>query len=97
MANNRMYLVYEPTGLAIALGKRMGWGWYVSNAADKPFPQFMNDFYDLAISECEGDQDAFIIVKETDDIWELLPEAEANVPRGLLRFRRVSGKEEIHA
>ena len=28
MANNRMYLVYRPTGDCVYLGKRMGWGWY---------------------------------------------------------------------
>ena len=28
MANNRMFLVYRPTGDAVFLGKRMGWGWY---------------------------------------------------------------------
>lgn len=30
MANNRMFLVHLPTGLAALLGKRMGWGWYMS-------------------------------------------------------------------
>lgn len=30
MANNRMFLVHLPTGLAALLGKRMGWGWYIS-------------------------------------------------------------------
>ena len=29
MANNRMFLVHLPTGLAAPLGKRMGWGWYI--------------------------------------------------------------------
>lgn len=28
MANNRMYLVHRPTGLAVFLGKRMEYGWY---------------------------------------------------------------------
>jgi hypothetical protein len=28
MANNRLFLVYRPTGAAVLLGKRMGWGWY---------------------------------------------------------------------
>lgn len=28
MANNRMYLVFRPTGDAVLLGKRLGWGWY---------------------------------------------------------------------
>lgn len=29
MANNRMYLKYNPTGEKVLLAKRMGWGWYV--------------------------------------------------------------------
>lgn len=28
MANNRMFLIHQPTGLAIIIGKHMGWGWY---------------------------------------------------------------------
>ena len=28
MADNRMYLVHRPTGLAVLLGKSLGWGWY---------------------------------------------------------------------
>lgn len=32
MANNRMFLVHVPTGLAVYLGRRMAWGWY--NHAD---------------------------------------------------------------
>lgn len=28
MANNRMFLVYRPTGDAVYLGKRMAHGWY---------------------------------------------------------------------
>ena len=28
MANNRMFLVYRPTGDAVFLGKRLGRGWY---------------------------------------------------------------------
>ena len=28
MANNRMFLLHRPSGKAVYLGKRMGWGWY---------------------------------------------------------------------
>ena len=31
MANNRMFLVHLPTGLAVFLGKRMGHGWYTTD------------------------------------------------------------------
>jgi len=33
MANNRMWLVHRPTGIAVMLGKRMGSYWY--NAPEK--------------------------------------------------------------
>lgn len=33
MANNRMFLVHIPTGLAAPLGKRNSWGWYVPDGA----------------------------------------------------------------
>jgi hypothetical protein len=28
MANNRMLLIHRPTGLAVVIGKHMGWRWY---------------------------------------------------------------------
>ena len=31
MANNRMFLVHRPSGLAVFLGKRMGHGWYTTD------------------------------------------------------------------
>ena len=31
MANNRMFLVHRPTGLAVFLGKRMGHEWYTTD------------------------------------------------------------------
>ena len=31
MADNRMYLVHRPTGLAIHLGNRMSFGWYTTS------------------------------------------------------------------
>lgn len=35
MANNRMFLVHLPTGLAAGLAKRMGWGWYTASSVDQ--------------------------------------------------------------
>lgn len=31
MANNRMWLIYKPTGHAVCLGKRMASGWYLTS------------------------------------------------------------------
>lgn len=41
MANNRLFLVHRPTGLAVFLGKRMLRGWYAIRE-DNP----LNDFFD---------------------------------------------------
>lgn len=35
MANNAMFLVHRPSGLAIRLSKRMGGGWYVGVGGDR--------------------------------------------------------------
>lgn len=63
MANNRMYLVYRPTGDAVFLGKRMGWGWY--NTPDDLAERVVNLF--KKIEECVPDgcsQDDFAIALE---------------------------------
>lgn len=36
MADNRMFLVHVPTGLAAPLGKRAGWGWRVADETRQP-------------------------------------------------------------
>ena len=65
MANNRMYLIHRPTGTAIMLGKRMGWGWY-----QPPTGEQMERFFEA--SE-EQRQDDFYIG------MECLDEANHNV------------------
>lgn len=85
-----MYLVHQPTGLAISLGKRMGWGWYVG---EKPHPEgpdhvIKNNFFNKCIEELDpGDsQDDFLVVLESDDGWQWVE----NLPLGLMRFRKVT-------
>ena len=62
MADNRMFLVHRPTCLAVMLGKRLGWGWYMP-----PDSGQLQIFYDH-LAEHGGhdidDQDDFILVKE---------------------------------
>lgn len=73
MANNRMFLVHRPTGLAVYLGKRMGWGWYDAPAH---LAEQMTLLYAVLESEYgyEGQQDAFQVAmespeSETEGIW----------------------------
>ncbi len=66
MANNRMFLVHVPTGLAVPLGKRMGWGWYMSDETQ----QKMGDRVALLFQVLEdkhgykGRQDDFAVALE---------------------------------
>lgn len=66
MANNRMFLVHVPTGLAAPLGKRMGWGWYMADETQKKMGdrvallfQVLEDEHDY-----EGRQDDFAVALE---------------------------------
>lgn len=63
MANNRMFLVHPPSGLAIFLGKRMGWGWY--SYKDDDIDDRLNKFYEtLEKHGYIGKQDAFCLAME---------------------------------
>ena len=63
MANNRMFLVYRPTGECVEIGSRMGWGW--SHRSD------INDKINALFDRCEqnsGDsQDDFFLAMESCD------------------------------
>lgn len=68
MANNRLWLVYRPTGKAVFLGKRMAEGWYnvpddVKERIEALFQhiqdergnrEYEQDDMTLAMEECEG-------------------------------------------
>ena len=65
MANNRLFLVYRPTGKAVFLGKRMAEGWYgvpddVKERIEALFahvfenPDASQDDLMLAMEECEA-------------------------------------------
>ncbi len=49
MANNRLLLVYRPTGRAMVIGKRMGTGWYSRGDILKR----LDAFFDEAETEWE--------------------------------------------
>ena len=69
MANNRMFLVYRPTGDAVFIGKRMGFGWYNSNV-EKVGEQIL-ELYEraenAALSNHDISQDDFGIAMESGE------------------------------
>ena len=67
-----MFLVHRPTGLAIYLGKRMGWGWY---GAPEDTGSELNRFYEYLERECGDGQDNFVLVNELDGVrWKYTDE-----------------------
>lgn len=66
MANNRLWLVYRPTGKAVFLGKRMGYGWYhvpqdvkarieaLFAHVEECYPDNSQDDFMLAMEECQA-------------------------------------------
>lgn len=66
MANNRMFLVYRPTGDAVFLGKRMGRGWYGTpkDLPEKILELFRRAKEAAAASERAFSQDDFAVALE---------------------------------
>ena len=69
MANNRMYLVHTPTGLAVFLGKRMAHGWYRNSISDTNAE--LTNLYEV-LDEMDppyaNDQDNFKVIFELDTL-----------------------------
>lgn len=67
MANNRMFLVHIPTGLAACLGKRMGWGWYIFKETEEILGGNVARLFEVLEHEYaygEGKQDDFAVALE---------------------------------
>lgn len=65
MANNRMFLVYRPTGDAVYLGKRMWWGWY---GTPEDLAQRIAELFEKAEKAAGGfSQDDFAIALENGE------------------------------
>jgi len=66
MANNRMWLIYKPTGHAVCLAKRMAQGWYIIQpetlgAAIERFLDAVDKAQIEARVLCNGGQDEFAL------------------------------------
>lgn len=69
MANNRMFLVYRPTGDCVLLGKRLATGWYTPSEDVKSISEKLTELFQKAEKECsEGKaQDDFCVAMELCD------------------------------
>jgi len=63
MANNRLYLVHEPSMVGAYIGKRMARGWYDGRNAGAS----LEELYEYVDSFHAETQDEYIVLKETDD------------------------------
>jgi len=67
MANNRMYLLHIPTGLAVYLGKRGSYGWCMGDQIEKNLGSNIALLYQVTDDmkcDYEGDQDDYVIALE---------------------------------
>ena len=86
MANNRMFLVHVPTGLAAPLGKRMGWGWYMHEETQQKMGDRVALLFDVLERNHDygdGRQDDFAVALEDAEgstlatgAWQYGPERE---------------------
>lgn len=66
MADNRMFLVHVPTGLAAPLGKRMVWGWHMSDGTQQKMGDRVALLFQILEEEhsYDGRQDDFAVALE---------------------------------
>lgn len=69
MANNRMFLVHEPSGIGLMLGKVLGQEWY-----KPPEQERFQEFYDYIYTTFGYGQEDFILVTESSENWACLHE-----------------------
>ncbi len=66
MANNRLYLIHEESGIAVMLGKRYESGWF-----DSPLSGKFERFFCKVFDETGHDgMDGFVLYQEITDDWE---------------------------
>lgn len=99
MANNRMFLVHIPTGLAAGLGKRMGWGWYMSDETQKKMGDRVALLFEVLEREYayEGNQDDFAVALEDSNNATLATGNWSYGPRrddGLVQLLMVTSNNE---
>ncbi len=90
MANNRMWLVYKPTGRAVLIGKRMGFGWYTQGMDAEKFNAFFDECEDVADYSRGIDQDDFIMVQEIGNKFTYDKDEQGRI---IIRFEKEESEE----
>lgn len=68
MANNRMFLMHRPTGLAAPIAKRMGLGWYARDpAAIGPAIMRLFDVLDSVHNYADAQDDFCLAMEDAGD------------------------------
>ena len=68
MANNRVFLVHEPSGIAVFLGKRYGWEYFLTDNHYRVSD--INHFYNAVADSEKGAPDNMRIGFEIDENFE---------------------------
>ncbi len=63
MANNRMYLVFRPTGEKVFLGKRLAHGWY---GVPEDLAHRLEEMFERVQMEDAESQDDFVLEFEAE-------------------------------
>lgn len=88
MADNRLWLVNRRTGIAIMLGKSLGWGWY-----DPPTKERFMAFFDCLEKHAPDSIDDFVLAIENA---KRTPSATDNWEYGWEDGDMVDGFRKIH-
>ncbi len=98
MANNRMYLLHRPSGLAAYLGKHMGAGWYTSKGTRKRVEALFDRAWDWSVDNgVEGINEDFCVAMESCDAVDALVDTDfdgcEDAGGGLVRLREPKPRE----
>lgn len=92
MANNRMFLVHVPSGVAVCIATRMGYGWHVNDR--NRLAAKVQYWLDVILDELEdaAEQDDVALILEHSDRQSIEPgdwnySKEAALP-GLVRLEK---------
>lgn len=84
MADNRLWLIYKPTGVGLLIGKRLGEGWYCKG---DDMSDALQEFYAHALDDYpeSGDQDDFVLWRQDQPGWKYTTETVGLYCRKLIR------------
>lgn len=81
MANNKIYLVYRPTGYAVCIGRRIGFGWSVYEDVKEDL-ETLYELIEKDVLDMDTDEDDFFLAME-----------DSNSPNVITKWKYESKKE----